>query len=471
MKEEEKYKIEDFWPEADKKLTNYFRRKVYFRWIYFFSAILFTGTASWFALSYFSNKNNQNKTIVSNETHQFKSNDNKLNKELNAELKNPTSNIQHTNNRETANNINKSEKINNNDSKISIPKQQIGSKKNKLRIKKNNKDLQSTQSKNSKNNSNVTEDYAEIKELNSEFKSIKRNTIFDHNLAYIKPLTENTINGNGIYFIPEKINISNQFKPGKIYYSAFLYAGFYNMTKQITSSNPDYIKRRQDEEQNILTPNYGLGIKINYKSLSFGAGAEMVNYGERLQYSDSKYGYKYITKENWIPKTDTTLIISEYYVNGIGYDNSYTTIRTDSIKQITNDSIYTTIKSSEMQLSNGVNILRYVEFPLFVEYHYRYNKWKVGLNAAFIPALINYTKASYIDLNQQRLNEITNEDLKQWIFNLRTGIVISYNVTKDYAVFINPNYRTNLNGVFISNNTFNQKYNAIGANMGLLISF
>lgn len=507
MKEKEKYNINDFWPQADEMLKKHFRQKRIFRLLG--ASILAVAVAiGLYTLSNkIENKNilslnsiKKNNSIVSDLTSTTKEKP----KDLRSKESNSNTNI--------TNEIAIAENKNTSYAQIDYAVEQNLNEKQNPKISKTKKST-SQQIKNSislapstarsakkinqlkKIEANV---YPEEIEQNKEIDSKKSSQIKANNEAQLANLLETEIfeqrhinefklsylNSIGSSPMPisfatnesiQKQELKNSFlKNKKMFWAIFAHIGYFNTSKNINASGDlsEYTSRRTEEEKSDFVLNYGTGIKLWYKKIALNIGIDYTSYSDNVNYQNWKNGYSYTQKETYnVFYTPYTTVDTLYY-QGIQYQNPNTILVRDSTKTILTDSIYGRINNEGANQYNGKTLLSYVEFPLVAEYNFMFNKFSVGLNAGISPGLATYRNGYYINKNQENFDNIsTSTEFRKWIWSARAGVNINYRISNGMEIYLQPQYRTNLNSVFNSSSGIKQKYTSVGTSLGLLFWF
>jgi hypothetical protein len=507
MKEKEKYNINDFWPQADEMLNKHFRLKRIFRLL---GASIFTVAVA-IGLFVLNNKNenknhsslNSNKnnnSVVSNLNSNSKEKSKDLRNLESSSVSNNTDEVVTTGNKNLAN------------AEIDYAVEQTASEKPNPKITKtkksnlkqitNSKTLASSAVGSAKNINQLkkieSKVYPETGELSKENDSNKSTQIKVNNEAQLGNLSETEISEprnikelklsylNSIESSPmpiscttnesiQKQELKNSFlKNKKMFWAIFAHIGYFNTSKNINTSGDlsSYTLRRREEEKSNFVLNYGTGIKLWYKKFALNIGVDYSSYSENVNYQNWKNGYSYNQKESWnIFYTPFTTVDTLYY-QGIQYQNSNTTLVRDSTKTILTDSIYGRINNEGANQYNGSTLLSYAEFPIIAEYNFVFNKFSIGLNGGISPGIATYRNGYYISKNQESFENInSNTEFRKWIWNARAGLNINYRISNGMEVYLQPQYRTNLNSVFNSSSGIKQKYTSIGTSLGLLFWF
>jgi hypothetical protein len=512
MKEKEKYNINDFWPQADEMLNKHFRQKRLFRLL---GASIFTVAVA-IGLFILNNKNeNKNHTSLNSNknNNSVVSNLNSTTKEKSKDLRNQESNSIANNTDEVVKTGNKNlanaeidyavehtsnEKINPKNTKnITRQKSDLKNRRNSII----NTFVPSIASR-AKNISQLKKIepkvYPEIGGLSNEKDSNKSSQIKATNEAQLGNLSKAELSDprninelklsylNSVESSPmpisyttnesiQKQELKNSFlKNKKMFWAIFAHIGYFNTSKNINTSGDlsAYTLRRTEEEKSNFVLNYGTGIKLWYKKFAVNIGVDYSSYSESVNYQNWKNGYTYNQKEIYnIFYTPLTNVDTSYY-QGIQYQNPTTTLVRDSTKTILTDSVYGRINNEGANQFNGKTLLSYAEFPIIAEYNFVFNKFSIGLNAGISPGLATYRKGYYISKNQESFENInSNTEFRRWIWNARAGVNINYRISNGLEIYLQPQYRTNLNSVFNSSSGIKQKYTSVGTSLGLLFWF
>ena len=519
MTDDKKYNIEDFWPGAENLLDQHFQKKR--GWTSFMKTIVFGllitlvgGILGYFYLNSTSGKVESKQVTQSNEgvasdlkathqnsieksandlTNQPKSTspiDSKnqaksesVNQENNTEIL--SNKIENTNKRDDYKNenpLNENSGISPNSSSKS---KKIGKKENQDLVSKANsrsnviENNQTLNRQEKTQNSNQIENSSEISN-SSKLQSTSANELFS--LKKIQAQFVSSSNSAVEYIIlmkPEELtNLSSIVLPdnnNKSNKSLFIKASAgVNYIKSSLSSSvyPDYVIRRNAEESASLFSSYSLHVGIKKQRIGISTGIELNQYGEQIKYSNWLLGD--IEKINPAVNYYTDSLTNTFYYYNQGNEFIQTNISYFTDSTIVND---TTFEKGQVQKDlstfNSKTMLSYFEVPLIFDYTiYSNSNISVSINTGASLGFLRATRGFYLspELNEL-LNLENNNSLRKTIVNGRIGATFNWMINEKTSLFIQPNYRFNLQSTFNKNSNINQRYNSIGLQFGIMRDF
>ncbi|MCI5058168.1 MAG: porin family protein [Flavobacteriales bacterium] len=249
----------------------------------------------------------------------------------------------------------------------------------------------------------------------------------------------------------------------KLFFRPFI--GGLNISKRLEGINGDYIARRSGEEFNKSSLNYGFQFGLNFGQWMFSTGLESIDLGEQISYSDHLYERQVHHDRIWDHqvnyKVDTIYYygIRNYDTTDVVYVSTYTDhFDTSLVKVDTNLSNFNTNSS-----------IRFMEIPLTAGYRFKlFNGFSVlpemGL-ALGVPYSLN---ATYINQDQSGFEVLDKSSVKSYV-SYRASINLEYRLAKQWNVDVQFRYSANMTNA-VQAADFNQKYQTIGANIGLTYS-
>lgn len=522
MTDDKKYNIEDFWPGAEELLDQHFQKKR--GWTSNIKTIglglliaSIGGALGYFYFNSTSGKVESNLITQSiknenslNEDHRKKTNDVVLNQEdiKNIDQTNSTSKKEDLINSKFNNN----EKLNTND----VSTKELNEKTKQIKNRNNQSSNKSNPTKSSNNIANSDNRSYEISKIQSNLSSKDSQRSVDLNILANQTSTpilksnaeekkndlnfktfnskelinlysiKTTLSNNlflassdlvllepeeiqelGSIVLPEKEKDNNN--------SIFIKTsvGINYVDKQLTSSKyTDYVARRNSEEAAALYTSYNFHVGIKKKRLGVFTGIELNQYGEQIEYSNWLLGEVEQINPTVSYFTDSTINTIYYYLQGNEFSETNFSYFTDS--SITNDtSLFKGQVNEDLSSFRSKTMLSYFEIPLILDYSiFKNSKFSISLNTGISLGILRSRRGFYLS---PELNEVfnleSNDYFKKTILNGRFGADLNWMIKDNFSIFIQPNYRFNLQSTFNKSANINQRYNTIGLQLGIMKGF
>lgn len=521
MTDDKKYNIEDFWPGAEELLDQHFQKKR--GWTSLVKSIglglLIASICSTIGYYYYSstsgkvesalvsqshqNVNDEKKTVISNETKETNSSSksSEPNLPIDSHISTNQQDLINSKNAEksivpkpyNSNNYNEIDELNSstsseNGSKTRSIYTAINSNSNAKR-KNNLRDNNISQSVIPAAESSTNEKFAENSkqekyqkfsndQLNirsqKEIQIIKLNTIHAQlsnaalfNSSEISPLKSKELSDLGSIVLPEESQ--NEKKLGFIKASA----GLSYLSKVLSSPvYSNYISRRKEEESAAFFSSYSLHFGMKLNRISISTGIELNQYGERIDYSDWLLG----DIENINPVvnyfSDSLMNTVYYYIQGNEFNQTNFIYFTDSLVSF-DTSITQGQIAKDLSTFESKTMLSYFEVPMLFDYSiFQKRNLTISLNTGISLGFLRATRGFYLNPELDEVFELKNNDsFRKTILNGRIGACVSWNIAGKTSLFVQPNFRFNLQSTFNKNANINQRYNAIGLQFGVMKGF
>ncbi len=243
-------------------------------------------------------------------------------------------------------------------------------------------------------------------------------------------------------------------------FSISLYASpCITLSKVSGDNNDDYENLRNENESSALSWTAGGDIQIHFKKWFIQTG---INYSVYRNNKNYNYSYQLIDSANSYYNYDTIWVWIydppnlEYPVM-VGIDTTWVPVY-DDISVI----------------DNGTNEWSYLEIPILLGYNIKYKKFgfelATGISFGF---LMNYSGAipRYSDMkgieNLDKFDEVINNTM--YNYNLQLGV--TYSISNNWELLSQLYYKQNLKSIFKDNYPIDQRFRAIGLNIGLRYGF
>jgi hypothetical protein len=522
MTDDKKYNIEDFWPGAEELLDQHFQKKR--GWTSNIKTIglglLIASIGG--ALGYFYFNSTSGK-VESNLITQSIKNENSLNEDHRKTTNDVVLNQDDTKNIDQTNSTSKKEDLINsefnNNEKLIVDNAPSKKSNEKIKQIKGNKSqasnkFNSTKSSNNISNSNnrtyeisktqssltskdsegsvalntaenltstlIPNSNSEIKDIDLNLKSYNskelitlysiRATLSNNSFLASSDLVllePKEIQELGSIVLPEKDKDNNK--------SIFIKTsvGINYVDKQLTSSKyTDYVARRKSEETAAFYSSYNFHVGVKKNRFGISTGLELNQYGEQIEYSNWLLGE--VEQINPVVSyfTDSTINTIYYYLQGNEFSETNFSYFIDST--IANDTSFLKGQvNKDLSSFRSKTMLSYFEIPLILDYSiFKNSQFSISLNTGIALGILRSRRGFYLS---PELNEVfnleSNDSFKKTILNGRFGADLNWMIKDNFSIFIQPNYRFNLQSSFNKSANINQRYNAIGLQLGIMKGF
>lgn len=312
------------------------------------------------------------------------------------------------------------------------------------------------ENENTFNSSDVEADHVEAvsQKLNGNSNSA------DSSASKIDSVASNTISGG---IVPEL----NAVKESSWEWALVPSVGFFNTVKHLNSSTSQsaYVTRRTQEEENTFRESFRMGLELSKERLTIQSGIYYSVYGERTAYTNwLMTSVPEITFYNQVAY-DTTFSLVSYLDMGNFYEISVASV--DSSLQTFADTTMVTTQSTVDALPFHVqNRISYIEIPLGLRYTaYRNSVVDVGIAAGGSLGFLWKSRGYVVNSN---LDEFVRLDasagLQKFIGNARIAADVRFKLSENLQFGLRPEWNTTLGSV-LHQNTIRQNYR----NWGMLL--
>lgn len=219
-------------------------------------------------------------------------------------------------------------------------------------------------------------------------------------------------------------------------------------SKNIYANNNEYIKLRNKQESNVITPNISV-LYTHYitNKTNISLGLSLHKFGENTNYNLLST----IGKDSTIT-IDTMQILSWDSINNLVYVR-YNVYEKD------------TIVEENLNLKNR-NRHTYITVPILIGRNLSFNKWNINIQAGIGISFLLKSNARYI--NYEFTNFISNNP-KRFITNYIISPSVGYKINNKIQLTINPNCIFNAQNL-IKYKEVKQYYYNYGLNFGISYS-
>lgn len=303
----------------------------------------------------------------------------------------------------------------------------------------------------------------------------------------------------------------------KRHYFAGVYSGLMYTDKILKSKDAllnEYISRRKNEENSMISANLGMDAGIYLNRWSISAGINYHQQGEHADYKPEFYQWIKNTSSTWnitdnsFYETDTTNTVAYLISDGTWQDVNTEVIFWNSTEQawdtqmvakpqyvVTNidtgyvynietnyiediDSLEIQKTDSSRNLVNDPSLkteqlttrINYIEFPLLVGYEFPFGRMTLMLKTGLSMGLLTKINARYMKNDISGTEEIDAARVKKTMLNYLFHMGVNYYLTEKLALNIDPMFRMNMNSV-LKNSGYGQRYWNAGLNVGMMYRF
>lgn len=296
-------------------------------------------------------------------------------------------------------------------------------------------------------------------------------TIISEPLTFLTPLknksfSERTlqsklIESNGDPLKEPKTHASTQ-------WTASVYGGTHYIWKEIEAAPGPWLNRRNNEEKGVLLPSLGGSLSASKKNVSLSVGIEYSSWGEKVNYSPVSLQSQLIQIGNWQTYMYTITDTDTAYIQGNQYFLQNQIQRTDSNYISVTDTVVKEAYDASVAAANGTNHFWYVEIPVELSLKHSFGKFGLGASAGVAPAWLVSKKGNYLKQDLKGAESVSEAgSYNSMIVNGRVSVDFYYQFFPRLNVVIRPQLRGNLQSVFDSNSSLEQKYRGAGILFGI----
>lgn len=284
------------------------------------------------------------------------------------------------------------------------------------------------------------------------------------------------INSEVLYSEQEMALVNSDFKPsgnyrsGHISIQANIYGGFNYVSKSLSAPEEwqNYLQHRENEEENIITPAFGIALSASMSKLSVSLGAEYTVYGEETNYYPYSLQNSVIENGNWNIYNVSYTDIDTAYVIGNQYLLESQQIRLDSMYNSNLDTIEEYKYDQAIAEKNGVNRITYIEMPVMFSYNLVRGRAGVGISVGVAPGWLTSRSGYYLRTDGRGVESLEEiQSFRKFMLNGRAGIDLYYRMNARMSFTLRPQMKTNLNSIFEDSYGVKQKYTSTGVLFGV----
>lgn len=252
------------------------------------------------------------------------------------------------------------------------------------------------------------------------------------------------------------------------------YSGFFISNPKVSyATNADYVNKRNSEESTMLNNSAGIELARIMGKWNVSAGLEFNQYGESTNYKNQVIGN--IQSVNFSPITVVDSTIVEYfnYYQGNEYTQTQTVLSFDTL--LLSDTTNTTglINGNLPESYNTKNRYTYIEIPIRLGYQW-FQSGRISSEVYGGLSLGMFQKASGYLPNRElsAFEQIEDQnEFRKYIVNYRLGMSASYRFYKNLSLTAAVEHRNMLQSIWKSSYGVNQRYRAVGLQLGLRWAF
>jgi hypothetical protein len=237
------------------------------------------------------------------------------------------------------------------------------------------------------------------------------------------------------------------------------------VTKKIESINyPEYVTRRNSEEDAVVTTGFGVSLLHDVKHFTISAGVAYASWGEKNKYVP--YVNKKSTIENGTYQDYYRGDSNTVYIGGVVYYQPVQVLDSNFISHP--DTVMQVAYDPSVLSANSENKFTYIEFPVELTYRFTRNKFGIGFSAGISPAMLVNKKGYTFRKDLSGIELIAdNKSVNTFIVNGQFSVDLFYRMNDRINFMLRPQFRKNLNSVFASDYGVDQRYSSTGLVFGL----
>ncbi len=228
---------------------------------------------------------------------------------------------------------------------------------------------------------------------------------------------------------------------------------------KVENGDNKYLNIRKDGESPALSWAVGGDIQIHLKNWFIQTG---INYSVYRNNKNYNYNYQLLDSANSYFNYDTVWVWIydppnlEYPVM-VGIDTTWVPVYKDI-------NVY----------NRGTNQWSYLEIPILVGYQFNYRKFDfeiaTGISIGF---LMNYSGSlpHFPDVEGMDNIDKLDNNINRTMYNYLLQLGMIYNFSKKWSILTQPYFKQNLQSVFDNKYPVNQRFSAVGLNVGLRVRF
>ena len=235
---------------------------------------------------------------------------------------------------------------------------------------------------------------------------------------------------------------------------------------------PDYVSRRNSEEDAAIYSSFNLHFGWKKQRFSLATGLEMNQYGEEIKFNNWLIGDVESINSNLVYFNDSSLNSVSYYIQGNEFTQTNFTYVTDS--SIVYDTTLSKGQiSQDLSQFSGRSMLSYFEIPIILNYTlYSFRSIEFSINGGLSLGLLRESRGYYLNQTLNELTDISKSDMiRKAILNGRVGVALHWKIGRKSSLFLQPEYRFNLQSTLNNSSEVNQRYLTAGLQFGLIRRF
>jgi hypothetical protein len=118
-------------------------------------------------------------------------------------------------------------------------------------------------------------------------------------------------------------------------------------------------------------------------------------------------------------------------------------------------------------------MLSYFEIPIILNYTlYSFRSIEFSINGGLSLGLLRESRGYYLNQTLNELTDISKSDMiRKAILNGRVGVALHWKIGRKSSLFLQPEYRFNLQSTLNNSSEVNQRYLTAGLQFGLIRRF
>jgi hypothetical protein len=250
-----------------------------------------------------------------------------------------------------------------------------------------------------------------------------------------------------------------------------LLAGASYVSKDLTASKEVASKsRRQNEEANIVTPDFHVAISKVTKNFALSAGLGVKINGEKLNYNPYSMKNVLVDDSHWDSYMNNITLTDTNYLYGYVYYTERNLQQIDSTYVIQLHEESKSVYDANSAAHNQVNQLYYVEMPISATWYFAGNKFRSGISAGISPAMLAGKSGYYLKDDLSGLESFNDvKSFSKFTVSAQIGLDFRYLMSAKCHLLLRPTYSKMLTSATSSERALQQKYNGVGVQAGVSV--
>lgn len=291
----------------------------------------------------------------------------------------------------------------------------------------------------------------------------------------IKKRKSASLNAVAYFYKKQKKKIDKKFDDDIWYWSLDGYfSPSYSIHCTANTHDSDYsLQTSLIEQKPAFSYTLGANIIFHTKNTILQTGITYTSLREKLYCSenitriDSSYYYDYFETTYF-----ETVIVDSYYQVSNGDTTWYYVNKEEWITK-TDSSLITDYDTVVAEIENEyLNKYSYLQVPFIIGYSFDHRKFTYSVKGGIVACFFIKAQGRTIKGNENTDVVVTNDlPFKSPYFLFQASVGISYNLYKNTSLFLEPRYKCSINSLYKNYYSISHKYHSFGINFGLKYKF